>query len=290
MPRRPGSPGSAVRDVVEYTRPTYVYEGGTRNIAAPGARPIATTQLPIYSGFNLTILDLDGTSLQDRCVRLAQPNRPHGVADFHEEADLRYCLMAALYHLNRLLDEYVGACRLFDEIHPQLRPESKGGNTSNPRVSYEIDALLGAARRIYEAIRKLIWKHYKRPSEVSRWRSFEKMLGSLDGREIDTVVQEALKVSWATRGVQVKEYRDCIAHSDVLNDGGHTCWMNQVSGRWRMTFKLPANPEARSHQRFDYDSGPDALTYCWQLVAHLVGLAVEVVALPKIADYIDRGP
>jgi hypothetical protein len=55
---------------------------------------VASTRLPVYSGYTLCVVDSNGTSLNDRAVRLFVPAGPHAVADFLEEGDLRYCLLA----------------------------------------------------------------------------------------------------------------------------------------------------------------------------------------------------
>jgi hypothetical protein len=72
---------------------------------------IATGGLPIYSGFSLSIVDFAGHSLNERAVHLANVKGPHRLAHYYEEYDVRYCVLATLYHLNRLIDLYVGLCQ-----------------------------------------------------------------------------------------------------------------------------------------------------------------------------------
>jgi hypothetical protein len=103
--------------------------------------------------------------INERAVHLANVKGPHRSAHYYEEYDVRYCVLATLYHLNRLIDLYVELCQLFEHIPPGTAIH---GNTSDPRVFYEIDAFLGAARRVYESIRKVLWKHYHNPKEASR--------------------------------------------------------------------------------------------------------------------------
>src|SRR5919106_2221857 len=94
-----------------YSSETNVYEHG---IAVEGDEHpeslglIATAKLPIYSGFTLSIVDFEGHSLNERAVCLANVQGPCSSADYYEEDDLRYCVLAMLYHLNRLVDLYVG--------------------------------------------------------------------------------------------------------------------------------------------------------------------------------------
>ena len=46
---------------------------------------------------------------------------------------------------------------------------------SDPSTFYEIDALLTASRRVYETIRKVLWKHYMK-GRTGRWRSIRSVL------------------------------------------------------------------------------------------------------------------
>lgn len=278
---------------MEYIQPTTVYEGGTRNVAIGNARAVATTKLPVYSGHTLAILDpaKPDRSVSDIAVNALEINRAHRIADYHEEYDLRYTLRAALYHLNRVIDQYAWACRLFDELHPDLR-SGRTGNTSNQALAFEVDATLSAARRIYESLRKVIWKHY-RPEGVdaaSRWRSFDNMLKTVDTTTISPDCADILKHSWNSSGRRLKAYRDCLSHADALDDGGNTCWLTQQNGRWHMTYKLPANPEAKSHYKFDFENGPDSLTYCWEMVTHLVKITETVAKEEKIAEALGVNP
>lgn len=242
-------------------------------------RVIATTDLPIYSGFTLTAVGLDGCSLNERALKVVDVDRPHSIAEFYEECDLRYSLLATLYHLNQLVDLYVRGCQLFDGMYPA----SKGpGNFSDPRVFYEIDALLGAARRVYELIRKVLWKHYSGGSS-GRWGSIRKAVGS---PLLPVEFAKILGHSWDIYGETLADYRNCVAHYDPLTNGQTTCWMDRFDGKWGMTVKLPANPSAQSRLRFDFDSGPEALQYCHAITAHLVELSEGVVALPEVSKHI----
>jgi len=181
-------------------------------------RLIATTNLPIYSGFSLSIVDLNGQSLNERAVHLANVKGPHYQADYYEEADLRYCVLATLYHLNRLIDLYVRLTQLFEHHHPL--GTAIRGNTGDPRVFYEIDAFLGAARRIYESIIQVLWKHYY-PKTSGRWRSIRSAVNSLN--KIPQLFATELQQSWNTFGEKLADYRDCIAHwrccTNAVTDG-----------------------------------------------------------------------
>ncbi|MFI9504777.1 hypothetical protein [Nocardia sp. NPDC052566] len=242
---------------------------------------IATTRLPIYSGFTLTAVALDGSSLNERTLGIAQIDRAHTISDFYEEYDLRYSLHSTLYHLNQLITLYTGGCQLFEETYPHSKDAAQG-NVSDPRIFYEIDALLGSARRVYEVIRKVLWKHHGSGSS-GRWRSIRTAVKS---PLLPAEFAKTLENSWDTHGETLADYRDCVAHYDPLTNGQTTCWMDRFDGRWGTTVKLPANPSEKSRLRFDFESGPDALQYCHMIAAHLVELSEEVTALPAVAKHL----
>lgn len=269
-----------------YSSETNVYEHG---VAVEGDEQveslvlIATAKLPIYSGFSLSIVDFEGRSLNERAVHLASVKGPHHSADYNEERDLRYCVLAMLYHLNRLIDFYVRLTQLFERKFPP--GTAIHGNTGDPRVFYEIDAFLGAARRIYEFIEKVILKHYF-PGKKRRGSSIQNVINML--RKVLPFFATELKESWDTVGKQLKDYRDCVAHNDPLNDGGTTCWMNWHGNRWGMTIRLPANPDEEKRTAFDFNSGPEALSYCHSVACHLVKLCESLEAQTKVVLYLDN--
>jgi hypothetical protein len=270
-----------------YSPKTNIYEHG---IAVEGGEHpeslglIATATLPIYAGFSLAILDFTGRSLHERAVHLSDVQGPYASADYYEEEDLRYCMLATLYHLNRLIDLSVGLTRLFERQHPP--GTAIRGNTSDPRVFYEIDAFLGEARRVYESIRKVLWKHYHSPGKLGRWRSIRTVAKS--PHEIPPRFVTELTISWETFGEKLADYRDCVAHYDPLTDGGTTCWMDWYGNRWGMTVKLPANPHEQSRKTFDFDSGPEALRYCHSVACHLVALCESLEAQTKVASHLAK--
>ena len=267
-----------------YSSETNIYEHGI--LVEGDERPealslIATAKLPIYSGFNLSIVDLEGHSLNERAVHLAEVNGPHSQGDYYEEYDLRYCVLATLYHMNRLIDLYVWNTQLFERLHPL--GTAIRGNIGDPRVFYEIDAFLGAARRVYESIVKVLWKHYYSGTS-GRWSSIRSAINSLD--KVPPPLSTELQQSWNTIGEKLADYRNCVAHYDPLTDGNTTCWMDWYGNRWGMTVKLPANPNKKSRKAFDFKSGPEALSYCHSVVSHLVELCERLKAQEKVASYL----
>jgi hypothetical protein len=255
-----------------YEHGVLVREGGP---PAP-LRLVASTRMPIYSGYTLCIVDSDGTSLNERATALLVPAGPYTTADFWDESDVRYCILAMLYHLNRVVDRYVANCQLF-ESDVRLRTAIRG-NVDDSQLFYEIDALISCARRVYESIRKVLWKYYNSGSH-GRWRSIRKALAD---NHIPTSFRSSLNESWTAVGEKLTLYRDCIAHYDPLTTGQATCWMEPIGNRWGMTVKLPSNPES-GRRSYNFGAGPDALQYCHTVACHLVGLAEELERQPAIA-------
>ena len=261
-----------------YPPKTNVYEHG---IAVEGderpesLRLIATARLPIHAFFNLSIVDFAGRSLNERAVHLADIKGPHYSADYFEEHDLKYSVLASLYHLNQLINLYVLCIQRFSTSN------GMHGNTNDPRVFYEIDAFLGAARRVYVFIEKEISKHY---FQKRRGSSVQNVIGKL--RNVLPLFATELQESWDTFGNKLKRYRDCVAHNDPLNEGSTTCWMNRYGNQWGMTIKLPDNPDEEERSNFDFNSGPEALSYCHSVACHLVGLCESLESQPKIASYL----
>jgi hypothetical protein len=246
-----------------------------------GLRLIATSELPVYAGFSMTLVDLERRSLNERIVRLGEVGRAHVAADYLEEKDLRYVLLACAYHLERVATYYRDVTQRFESLHPA--GTAREGNTSDPRVYYEIDAFFGTARRWYEQLRRLLWKHY---GMGTRPRSIDGVLKSSQ-IALPARYRSTLKASWREHGIRVGAYRDCLMHNDPLNDGNTTCWVERWGERWGMTVRLPSNPEAKSRACFDFASGPDALDYCHELLCHLTDLAEATVALPIILAHLD---
>ena len=270
-----------------YSFDSNVYEHGILidGVMRPASgRLIATASLPIYSGFNLAIVNLDGYSLNEQAAHLADVTGPHSVADYYKEYDLRYSALATLYHLNRLIDLYVQNIRLFNHHHSV--GTAIRGNLDDPRVYYETDAFLGAARRVYESIIRVLWKHYY-TGLPGRWNSIRSAVKSLD--RIPPLFAAELEESWRTVGVKLADYRDCVAHYVPLTSGQTTCWFEVFEDRWGMIVKLPTNPSKKSRE-FDFETGPDALSYCHSVASHLVKLCDQLKTQAKVASYLANPP
>lgn len=281
---------------VTYADDIDVYEHG---IVVPGGeqppagmRVLATTRLPIYSEFSLTMADRDGSSLNERAQLALEILGPHTVADYYEESDVRFFLRESLYHLNKITDEYVRWCRVFEDIHPFRDGRTKSGNTGNPAVLFEVDAYLGAARRVYEAISKVLWKHYNAsPDGKGRWSSMRKTVAAIKSNSTRVPAQFATSLvsSWESYGVKLADYRNFVAHTGPLATNG-VCWIRAFDGRWGGTVKLLENPENKKRIPARPEAGVDALGYCHEVAAHLVKLSEDLTALPEIGDYLANPP
>jgi hypothetical protein len=168
-----------------------VLEHGNEVSAGTGDPPaglarLATTLEPIYSGYTLAIIDQSRSSLTHRGTHLVNVPSPYRTSDLWDEQDVRYCLLSALYRLNRIIDLYVEKCRLFEEHSPV----GLSGNTSDPRIYYEIDAFLGDARRVYESIRKVLWRHYPTPGVNGHVEGLWLRFGDAGGARVADVTGE----------------------------------------------------------------------------------------------------
>ncbi|WP_445167024.1 hypothetical protein ACTXG7_24875 [Mycolicibacterium sp. Dal123E01] len=271
-------------------RYTDVFEHGIeirRGEAKParGLMRIATDQRPVHTGFIYEAVDSDGTSLNYRTMKLAMVQADHWARDYYEESDLRYCLRTAVYHLNRIIELYVAKRQEAARGNPSAHVVGFGGER---RVYFEVDAFVGAARRIYEAINKLMWKHYAVPLGMTgRWRS---ITGAMRSDVVPDVFAQSLQQSWDDYGKLLGAYRDCIMHNVPLTDDGGPCFMVRLKDeQWGVTFPLPTNPETKSRNAFDNilpGQGIDALGYCHRVAAHMVALCEEAIALPAIVAHI----
>jgi hypothetical protein len=155
-----------------------------------------------------------------------------------------------------------------------------------------VDAYLGAARRVYEAISKVLWKHYSgAPDGKGRWSSMRKTVAAIESGSTHVPAQIATSVvsSWNTYGVTLADYRNYVAHTGALSPSG-TCWMSRFSRRWGASIALLENPEDKKRVPTSPDVRRDALAYCHDVAAHLVALCEQLSAVPEIAHYLANPP
>lgn len=282
-------------DVVSYPANVDVYEHGivVPNVERPPANlaMVATTRLPTYSEYSLTLVDRNGSSLNERAIHALEVSGAHAVADYYEESDVQFFLRESLYHLNSVINRYVRACQLFDDLHGYWEgPQS--GNTGDFGILFEVDAYLGAARRVYEAISKVLWKHYNdSPDGKGRWSSMRKTVAAIESSSTNVPAQIATPIvsSWNTYGVKLADYRNYVAHTGALSASG-VCWMRRFHGRWGASVALLEAPQDKKRVPVSPDVRRDALAYCYDVAAHLVGLCEDIAEVPEIADYLAHPP
>lgn len=273
-------------------RYTDVFEHGIEvrrgeDMPPPGLLRVATDKRGVHTGFVFEVVDPDGTFPNYRAMKLAMVQKSHRHKDFYEERDIRYCLGNALYHLNRVIEFYVAKRRQFEKNVSENAIRVGG---SEPRLYYEVEAFFGAARRIYEAISKLLWKHYAVPRNMNgRWRSID---GAINSDVVPDSFVTSLRQSLDLYGETLTAYRDFIMHTAPLTDGVGACSLRRIEERWGLKIPLPTNPEKKVRRVYDVmqGDGPDALSYCYGVAVHMVALCEGLMALPEIAHHIANPP
>lgn len=240
-----------------------------------GLRLIATDDLPIYSQTSITLIDNEGHSLSERLAHVLWPNHARRNADYYEEKDARYVLRASAYHVERLATLYADHTQTF-EIQERGQAKRRGspailGKTDEQRVYFESDAFFGSARRFYEQLRRILWKHF---GVGTRPKSIWTVLQSTN-LDLPAPYASSVNRSWHRYGERVKDYRDSTFHYDPLNEGHTNVVFLPFGGRWGMRVALPENPEAKSRNQFRFENGPDALSYSHEVLCHLTDLAEE---------------
>ena len=259
----------------------YVYEHGIvreRPIKGSNLRKIATDELPPYSGYTLTILDLTGESLIERAVKLGYVDGPSATEDFLEHQDLRYCVLAMMYHLNRVINLYVEVAELFEQLHNNVTE----GNTGGERIFWEVDSFLTTSQRVYEYMSSVLWKHYG--SSSPPWRGLYK---AVKDARIPSEFCAEIKMSLDTWS-SLRAYSNSIVHHRPLAHGSASCWTRGYEGRWGASIRLPSNPNVQTRRSYGQGDGPDALDYCHRLACHLVELCEHLESLPEVRYHLDH--
>jgi hypothetical protein len=247
-----------------------------------GVRPIVG-KVPSALGDGRMFLFLtNGRTLQqDYCEFFNESSFAHDIMLWQHKRNLDYVLGASIYHCARLADIYAQICRAF--VDTPMRKHSKSdrvgfvtiGHTADPEyVYYEVDALLTAVRRAYEALRAVLWHQW--PGKGKRPPSFAKTYPNCDG--LPEEIAECLNSAWLKSGKRLKQFRDCIQHYAPVSPVVPFAQMERLTaGIWAASFWLPDNPEARSAQQFEFRLKTDALTYGCQMVNEVLLVAKAVV-------------
>jgi hypothetical protein len=249
-----------------------------------GVRPILLTETirsfgdtPRERHAVLTLDGLDQLNLQLSSLELPQglPKATY-VALLRPTVNVQYTAGALLYHCQELALLYTHICDTafgIRQIMPIEGDYSSLGNQSEPY--YEIEALITAARRTYDALRYVLWKTFGAGGNTPS--NFSKTLAACD--KLPEPLRSSLETSWATYGIKMTAYRDCIQHYVPVTFDLHTASLERVAGDiWSVRLRLPDNPEKKSQSAFEFAGNLDALTYGWELANEVFKMAAEVFA------------
>ena len=176
-----------------------------------------------------------------------------------------YTASAAVYHCKRMAEAYAQIVRRFADRPPTDSKRVIFSN--NPEPFFEFDALIAAAMRTLDALRRPLWRMYGNPGSLPA--SFRRTVDNCGS--IPESLQNTIDDSWSHFFANAKEHRDCIQHYVAPGaDRGFADIQRRDPGFWTMTAWLPDNPEARSAQAFIFDNRLDALTYAWSLTNRVV--------------------
>lgn len=192
--------------------------------------------------------------------------------------DLAYLVGSVSYHCQRLTELYVQISSAFARV-----TQIPGGFGENGVAMfgyqrepyYELDALIGSARRAFDSMRIPLWYRFG-TGRGTRPRSLKKLLeGNLP---LPDPLRKRLAASWEEIGVPLASYRDCIHHYMPIDFGLASARMERLEpGIWIAKILIPDNPEARSKKKFTFALGLDALEYSLQITNELLVLSQEVI-------------
>jgi|LakMenE18May11ns_1017448.scaffolds.fasta_scaffold9769790_1 hypothetical protein len=251
-------------------------------------RPILLTEVVRSTGGGTrerhSVLTLGG--LDQLNLRLSLLHLPQGLSEaqyiglLSPSLNVQHTAGAIIYHCQQLALAYTRIC---DNAHEIILGEGEQedlsfGNQSEPY--YEVEALITASRRTYDALRYILWKSFG-PGGKDTPSNFLKTLAACE--KIPYALRVLLADSWERYGKKMTAYRDCIQHYVPVTYHLQTATMKQISGSvWTVTLRIPNNPEKKSQKAFDFSDNLDALTYCWELADEVFRVAAEVfTSIPK---------
>lgn len=239
-----------------------------------------TTIMPQIESWRL--FDLGGVPNVDVACSALMLGRGWALPIMQFQHALAYVAAAVVYHCKRLADVYAAIAL---EI---VRISSIQGHGDAPCISFgyqlepyfELDALLTATRRAYDASRYLLWSVFG-PNKGGIPSNFKKTIPSCS--KLPSELRETLENSWQAYGERLTDYRDCIIHYAPINFGMGTASMQKLEGGvWSVLMRIPDNPEAKSQSAFTFAKGLDALSYGWELANEIVRVATAIMmAIPE---------
>jgi hypothetical protein len=190
---------------------------------------------------------------------------------FHETRSLIFLLYALLYHTKRLAVHYVDTIAHHIEFpHPI---DADRVTTHSYEAFFEFDALVTAAIRAIDSTRYTLWQAYGEKGSVPS--SLRRTIATC--RRLPHAVKERVEDTWDNRLAHAKEYRDCIQHYVAVGSASWAMLTRIDNLFWTMLLRIPDNPETKSAQHFTFDRDLDAMTYAWELVTDVFGLAVLIL-------------
>lgn len=258
-----------------------LYEHGIEVIDDPpeGLRRLAIREKnSTDSGYTMTILGPDNSSLNRRALNLFAIPAPNSANMLAEENDVRACLLGALYYLNNIIEKYAEMVRLFEATYPESIAE---GDCPDQRIFFDVFAFVNAGRHLFDLIAKLLWKHYARGLGAP-WSRVETALTSREA--LPTRVYTTLDEVWMEQGPMLMAYRDYLTSAVLLTGTTPpTIWMKRFAGRWGATVRLPPTPYVpKDGVNISRPTEVDAATYCHSAVTKLVALCEEIMTQPEI--------
>ncbi|HEX7197004.1 MAG TPA: hypothetical protein VF364_09265 [Candidatus Limnocylindria bacterium] len=256
---------------------------GSKAHGPSGLALLATDESPMYMWAPLSTLDADGLPVNGRIAELTAVNGPHRVAEYYEERDLRDGLLACAYHFAQLALLYV---ERVDAFARQADPRTLRGNTHDLRAYFEISAFLTKARTWYDSLFELLWARLT-GDDLKKPDGFTRFLHCAGFDRLESTYADHLAAHWAGAGRIMNQYRNAVAHSRPVHDGG-TNWFEPVGGGlFGVTVRLPSNP-GDPRPQFDFEHGPDALDFCHATLLDLIALGERTTAIPEIRARLDQ--
>lgn len=199
---------------------------------------------------------------------------PHHSSDgkqLSEFFSVVYTASAAVYHCKRMAEAYAQIVRRFADL--PLTDSERVIFSNHPEPFFEFDALIAAAIRTLDALRRPLWRLYGNSGSLPA--SFRRTVDNC--QSIPETLKNTIEDSWRHFFATAKEHRDCIQHYVAPGaDRGFADMQRKDPGFWTMTAWLPDNPEARSPHAFTFDDRLDALTYAWSLTNRVVQITKNI--------------
>ena len=184
-----------------------------------------------------------------------------------------YTATAGVYHCKRMAESYGVIVSRF--VGQPLVRKDRMMFGDNSELFFEFDALISAAMRTLDSLRRPLWRLYGNPGSVPS--SFKRTVDACE--RIPRSLKATIDESWNQYFAHAKEYRDCIQHYVSPGEArSYADIQRKEPGFWSMSAWLPDNPEARSSDKFTYKNRLDALTYAWSLTSRVVQVTKTICA------------